>query len=154
MKALREVAGEIEGLIVPLDDDALRHRPPAGGWSIVETLAVHAQRAAEDAATVRAVLREDGAPVPESQAPFLPAERDLHGSDAAPARDLLWRFLEHREELLWTLMQAERGWEHHGVHAHRGRIPLSTLVHEINERDLETAWTIRSRLEALGVSPL
>jgi len=149
VKALREVAGEIEELVRPLDAGAARFRPAPGAWSIAEALAVHAHRAREDLAAVRAVLRHDGAPLAESQAPFLPTEHDLHRRSL---RDALDGFLLAREELLWTLVEAEHGWEHALEHPHRGRVPLPAYLHEINERDLETAWTVRLRLREQGLA--
>ena len=147
LKALHEVAGEIEGLAVSLDDRALRWRPSPDEWSALEVVGYLRDSEREDVRAVRSMLRRDHAPIAERRAHLSPGEQDFH---AARVEDLIWDFLTVREELVWLLYGAEGAWEHCGAHPHRGEVSLSTYVHEVNERDLEAMWMLRRRAEAFA----
>lgn len=148
LKALREVAGEIEGLVMSLDRDALRWRPAPEEWSVLDTLGFLRESEREDLQAIRAVIRRDGAHIAERRAVFAPGEQRL---ERERPLGVLWEFLSMRQDLLWELADAEYAWEHAGEHPYRGRVTLSTLVHEVNERDLDAMWTIQRRREALGM---
>ena len=151
MKALREVAHEVGGLVAGLPDDALRRRPPAEGlreaWSIVETVGFLRDSEREDLRAVRAMLARDGARLAERRAHLLPGE-GAHA--AADVRELLWDFASLREELLWELEWAGPAWERRGFHPHRGEVSFADYVHEINERDLDAMWSLRRLREEAG----
>ena len=150
LKALREVAHEVQQLTWGIDDAILTRRPPPEtglreDWSILETVGFLRDSEAEDLRAVQAICARSGAPLPERRAHLGPGERRYR---LEQFQDLLWGFASLREELLWTLQWAEAAWEHHGVHRHRGEVTLNQFVHEINERDLEAMWTIRRLCEA------
>ena len=150
LKALREVAHEVQQLTWGLDDAILTRRPPpeAGlreDWSILEIVGFLRDSEAEDLRAVQAICDRSGAALPERRAHLGPGERRYRLEEF---RDLLYGFASLREELLWTLQWAGAAWEHRGVHPHRGEIPLDQFVHEINERDLEAMWSLRRLCEA------
>ena len=150
MKALREVAGELERLVSGLSERSLTWRPSPERWCAKEILGYLAESEREDLDAVRAVLARDGARIAERRAHLIPGERDL----TAEARDeLLWDFVGRREELLWLLDLAGGDWEHAGEHPYRGRVTVSELVHEINERDLEAMWQLRQLQEEFASAP-
>lgn len=146
LKALREVAGEIERLAVSFDERALHWRPAAGEWSAIEIVGFLRDSEREDLHAVRAMLRRDGATIDERRAHLGPGERDY---SAVRAPELVWEFLSLREELVWELYEVGSAWEHRGNHPHRGEVTLGQYLHEVNERDLEAMWMLRQRAEAL-----
>lgn len=150
LKALREVAREVEQLTWGLDEAFLARRPPPEtglreDWSILEIVGFLRDSEEEDVRAVAAICARDGAPLGERRAHLGPGERRYRLDQF---QDLLWGFASLREELLWTLQWAGSAWEHHGVHPHRGTVPLEQFVHEINERDLEAMWSLRRLCEA------
>jgi len=145
LKALREAPGEIAQVTDEFHDYALRWRPAAGELSAIDVLAFLLESEREDLRAARALIRRDGAPIEERRAHLAVLEQDL---TQAHARNLLWDYLGLREELLWLLEDLGPEWEHAGVHPYRGRVTLTTLIHEVNERDLEALWTLHRRLEA------
>ena len=150
LKALREVAHEVQQLTWGLDDAILTRRPPpqAGlreDWSILEIVGFLRDSEAEDLRAVEAILARSGARLPERRAHLGPGER---GYRLEQFQNLLRQFASFREELLWTLEWAGSAWEHRGVHPHRGEVTLDQFIHEINERDLEAMWSLRHLREA------
>ena len=150
LKALREVAHEVQQLTWGLDESVLTRRPPpeAGlreDWSILEIVGFLRDSEEEDLRAVQAICDRSGAPLPERRAHLGPGERRYRLEEF---RNLLYGFASLREELLWTLQWADRAWDHHGVHRHRGEVTLGEYVHEINERDLEAMWSLRRLCEA------
>ncbi len=150
LKALREVAHEVERLASGLDAETLTRRPAATGlgeeWSMIEVVAFLRDSEREDLRAVQALSARDGARLPERRAHLGPGEHAYRRDDLP---ELLWDFATLREELLWTLQIAGAGWEHVGVHPYRGEVTFSQLVHEINERDLEAMWSLRRLREAV-----
>jgi hypothetical protein len=146
MKALREVAGEIESLLGGLGPKELRWRPGADAWSAREVIAFLAASEREDLRAISAMIDRDGARIEERRAHLVPDETDF---ETTPVRRLFSDFVTLREELLWTLQLAEDGWDHAGKHPYRGRVTLSQYVHEVNERDLEAMLQLRGIREAL-----
>ena len=149
LKALREVAHELEALVTGLDESALTWRPPPAGlredWSIVEVVGFLRDSEQEDLRAVQTLSGRDGARLPERRAHLGPGERAHRAGDLP---ELVWDFATLREELLWTLQTAGPGWEHTGVHPYRGEVTLSQYVREINERDPEAMWGLRRLREA------
>jgi hypothetical protein len=149
MKALREVPHEIEGVVVEFRDRDLRWRPAPGEWCAKEVVAFLRESEHEDLKAVNAILDRDGAPIEERRAHLAPSEHDYLDH---PVEELLWEFLTLRQSLLWTLDMTD-DWDRHGRHPYRGVVALPVYLHEINERDLEAAWTLRKLQEALAAVP-
>ena len=132
LKALREVAHEVQQLTWDIDD-ALLTRPPAAGDRAARGLVdprdrrLPAGSEAEDLRAVQAICARSGARLPERRAHLGPGERSYRLEDF---RNLLWEFSSLREELLWTLQWADSAWEHKGIHPHRGEVTLNQFVHE------------------------
>ena len=150
LKALREVAHEVQQLTWDIDDALLTRRPPPEtglreDWSILEIVGFLRDSEAEDLRAVQAICARSGARLTERRAHLGPGERSYRLEDF---RNLLWEFSSLREELLWTLQWADSAWEHKGIHPHRGEVTLNQFVHEINERDLEAMWSLRRLCEA------
>ena len=154
IKALREVAHEVEQLASGLPDAQLRRRPAGDGlreeWSMIEVVGFLRDSEREDLRAVQSLIARDGAPLPERRAHLGPGEHEYRSADLP---ELLWDFATLREDLLWSLHLAGPEWEHAGVHPYRGEVSLSQYVHEITERDLEAMWSLRRLREgaATGV---
>jgi hypothetical protein len=153
MKALREVAHEVEQLVSGLPDEALRRRPPGDGlreeWSMIEVVGFLRDSEREDLRAVQALIARDGARLRERRAHLAPGEGAYEAADLS---ELLWDFAMSREELLWALQLAGPEWDHVGVHPYRGEISLGEYVHDINERDLEAMWSLRRLRERAAAS--
>ena len=139
IKALREVARSIARAVEDVRPAEARRRTAADEWSISELVGYLRDAEREDLASVRAVLRRDGAAIEERRGYLGPIEHDYREQDAD---ELLWDFVSLREETIWLLRDSDEAWEHVGEHPYRGLIPLGRLVHEINERDLDVMWRI------------
>ena len=141
LKALREVAHQVESLVYDLDDRALRWRPAEGEWCASEIVGFLRDSEREDLRAVRAILARDGARIEERRAQHGPAEHDYR---SARVHGLLEDFATLRERLVWALRDAEEGWQHRGQHPYRGAVTLEQWVHEIGDRDLEAMWKLRA----------
>lgn len=148
LKALREVAEQVDGLLLALDERELNWRPADDEWCAKEIVGFLRDSDREDLHAVRAIIARDGARVEERRALHGPAEHDYRSLRIA---ELLSGFATLRDELMWTLREAGARWEHAGQHPYRGRVPLQLWVHEISERDLEATWKLRRLLDQLEV---
>jgi hypothetical protein len=149
LKALREVAEQVEGLLLGLDERELSWRPADDEWCAKEIVGFLRDSDREDLHAVKAIVARDGARVEERRALHGPAENDYRSPRIG---GLLNGFAALRDELMWTLREAGAGWEHAGEHPYRGRVPLQLWVHEISERDLEATWKLRGLLDQLEAS--
>jgi hypothetical protein len=154
VKALREVARRIEGLIIDLEGPQLRWRASDESWCATELIGFLRDSEREDLLAVRAMLRRDGAPIEERRAYHGP---DEHNYRDAMIEELWWDFADLRENMVWTLRAGsdDSGWDNAGKHVFRGRIPLVDYVRQINERDLDTMWKLydlREQMEAAGIA--
>ncbi len=146
IKALREVAHQLEEVVADFSERELRWRPADGEWCAAELVGFLRDSEREDLQAVQAIVTRDGAPVEERRALHGPAEHDYR---SAHVRDLLWDFAALRDELVWTLHDADAAWQHAGQHPFRGRVPLEQWVHEISDRDLEVMWKLSALREAV-----
>ncbi|MSQ41583.1 MAG: hypothetical protein EXR65_00870 [Dehalococcoidia bacterium] len=139
LKTLRELAHQIEGLVMELDAPTLRWRPAADQWCALEIVGFLRESEREDLAAVQAMIARDGAPLAERRAQHAPAEHDFRRNHVEA---LLWDFADLRERLVWALRAAGESWQHRGLHPYRGDVTLQQWVREINERDLEAMWQL------------
>jgi hypothetical protein len=144
LKALREVPHELDRLVDELDRSAAAWRPAPHEWGAADVLGFLRESEREDLRAVRAMAARDGAAITERRAHLAPGERDF--TREVP-HELWGEFLELRERLLWAVEIAEDAWEHRGLPPHRDAVTLRGYLHEINERDLEAAWTLRRLAE-------
>jgi hypothetical protein len=138
-KALREVAHRIEELVVQLTKEESRERIPEDDWSVVEIVGFLRDSEREDLKAINAMISRDGARIQERRAQHGPREGDyqrLH------VDELIWEFATAREEMLWTLNDADGLWHRTGEHSFRGAVTLTEWVAEVNERDLDVMWRI------------
>ena len=149
LKALREVAHQVEDLLVRFDERELRWRPADDEWCAIEIAGFLRDSEREDLRAVRAMVARDGARIEERRAHHGPAEQDYR---RASAQELAWEFAFLREDLVATLQMAEGSWEHGGRHPFRGRVTLAQWVHEISDRDLEATWKLRRLRDQLDAS--
>ena len=149
LKALREVAHQVEDLLVQFDERELRWRPADDEWCATEIAGFLRDSEREDLRAVRSMVARDGARIEERRAHHGPAEQDYR---EASARELAWEFAALREDLVATLQMADAAWEHGGRHPFRGRVTLEQWVHEISDRDLEATWKLRHLREAIDES--
>lgn len=150
LKALREVPYSIARLAEGIAPGESSVRTPADEWSAAEILGYLRDIEGEDVASVRAILRRDGARIEERRAQYGPLERDYRAIDPEHA---LWDFMSVREDLVWMLRDREDEWERCGEHPYRGPVSLDELVHEITERDLEVMWRLQRVVDALPTTP-
>ena len=148
LKALREVAHELESQLWGLDEDDLRWRPADDGWSLKE-IAAHLRDCEEHfLRSLELIAFDDEARVPAFDGDALVLERDYRQSDIY---DVLEGFeaLRHRTvSLLWSL--APEDWERTGTHRYLGPVTIARLAHEQNEHDLEHLWQARRLRQTLA----
>ncbi len=140
LKALREVPHEVEQLLAGLDHEAAAWRPAPDEWAAADIAGFLREAEREDLRAIRAMLARDGAAIAERRAYLAPGE---HAFAQQSLHELWSDFLELRERLLWTLELADEAWDCRGLHPYRGLVTLGTYVHEVSERDLEAAWSLR-----------
>jgi hypothetical protein len=142
IKALREIAHRIEGLVSSLDEEALSARPDVvdDEWCVKEIVGFLRDSEREDLRAIESMAARDGAVIAERRAYLGPQDEDYR---TARIEDLVWDFLMLREETLWALRTAGGAWEHRGRHPYRGEISLLQWVQEMNERDLDAMWRIQ-----------
>jgi len=148
LKALREVPYSIARELDGVRERDARRRTEADEWSMLEIVGFLRDAEREDLTAARAILRRDGAPIEERRAYFGPLEQDYARDESD---ELLRDYWELREELVWLLRDRDDEWERAGLHPYRGRVTLNRLVHEINERDLDTLWRLQRVRDALGI---
>ena len=151
IKALREVAEQVESLVRGLDERELSWRPDQDEWCAKEIVGFLRDSEREDLRSVRAIIARDGARIEERRAFHGPAEHDYR---SARVGELLREFASLRDDLMWTLSDAGPEWEHAGQHPFRGRVPLERWVHEVSERDLEAMWKLRRLREEVQAGAL
>lgn len=149
-KTLREVAHRIEELAVQLTEDEARTHIPEDDWSVVEIAGFLRDSEREDLKAVNAMISRDGARVEERHAQYGPAECDYL---RAHLDELMWDFATIREEMLWTLHDADGLWHRTGEHPFRGTVTLTEWVREMNERDLDVMWRIGRIVERIRARP-
>ena len=143
VKALREIAHRVEGLVVGLDEHALTARPgEAFGeeWCVKEIVGFLRDSEREDLRAIEEILKEDGARIAARRAQHGPFEHDYR---IGRVDDLIWDFMMLREESVWTLRTAGDAWANTGVDPYRGRVTLLEWVQDMNERDLDAMWRIQ-----------
>lgn len=126
LKALRANPVTLRALVAGLDETAIRQRPAAGEWSIVEVVAHLGDTEERTLQRVRRMLGEDNPTLPAFDQAALAVERRYHEMEAVAA---LQRFLDLRAEhvrLLESLDDA--GWRRPGIHEEQG--PMSVQLYE------------------------
>ena len=150
IKALREVARTTERLVAGMSEREVARQPDGDEWCVTEVVGFMRDSEREDLKTITAVIATDGARIEQRRAEYGPLEHDYR---SAAVEDFLWDFATMREEMVWTLRTAgEWAWSHVGSHPYRGDVTLEQLVHEVNERDLDTMWRIRRIRDELAPS--
>ncbi|MFN8638794.1 MAG: hypothetical protein U0360_04895 [Dehalococcoidia bacterium] len=149
IKALREVPYSIARELDGVRDRDARRRTDADDWTLQELAGYLRDAEREDLASVRAILRRDGARIQERRAENGPVD-GAYSHDQAD--DLLFEYWELREELIWLLRDRDDEWDRSGEHPYRGAVTLDRLVHEINERDLDVLWRLQRVRDALGIA--
>lgn len=153
MKALREIAHRIEGLVVGLDEHALTLRADealAEDWCIKEIVGFLRDSEREDLHALEAMIERDGAPIPARRAQYGPVDHDYR---VARIEELIWDFMMLREETVWNLRTAGGAWEHVGIDPYRGAVTLIERVQEMNERDLDGMWRIQRLVDHVTSAP-
>lgn len=141
IKALREVARTTERVVASMTEHDLVQQPSGDEWSVTELVGFMRDSDREDLKTIIAVVATDGARIEPRRAEYGPLEHDYR---SVAVEEFLWDFATMREDMVWTLRTAgEWAWSHVGDHPYRGDVTLEQLVHEVNERDLDTMWRIR-----------
>jgi len=149
-KTLREVAHRIEELAVQLTEDEAREHILEDEWSAVELAGYLRDSEREDLKAIAAIISRDRARIAERRTQYGPAEGDYQH---APLDEFIWDFATIREQILWTLHDANGLWHRTGEHPFRGSITLTEWVSEINERDLDVIWRIGRIVEQIRARP-
>lgn len=153
MKALREIAHRIEGLVVGLDERALTASAGdafAEDWCIKEIVGFLRDSEREDLRAIEAMIERDGAAIAARKAQYGPVDHDYR---SARIEELVWDFMMLREETVWNLRTAGGAWDHVGIDPYRGRVTLVDRVQEMNERDLDAMWRIQRLVDHVASVP-
>jgi hypothetical protein len=145
IKALREIAHRVEGLVVALDERTLSARVDGDNafdeeWCVKEIVGFLRDSEREDQRAIEDIIRVDGSVIGARRAQYGPHENDYRD---ARVDNLIWDFMTLREETVWTLRTAGGAWEHIGISPICGEVTLLQLVQEMNERDLDALWRIQ-----------
>lgn len=142
-----------------LSDDALRARPVAGKWSVLE-VAVHVTDSeVVGAARIRMVLGEEEPTLPGYDQDRWSREMRYRDIDPAGLERALTLFAALRASTLPLLSAASpRAWSRTGVHTGRGRVTLRNLLElsaDHSERHIAQIVTLRERLGSpIELAPL
>ena len=148
LKALREVAHELESQLWGLDEDDLRWRPSDDAWCLKEIAAHLGDREEHLLQSLERIAFQETPRIPtfDADAPALErAEREL---DLYEVLERLERLRHRTVNLLWSL--APEDWERTGLHPYLGPVSVLRLVREQNEHDLEHLWQARRLRETLA----
>lgn len=140
VKALHEVARRIGRLVQTMDDEMLDSRASGDEWSVAQIIGYLRDAEREDYDNLVSMVRIDGARILDRRAMHGPQEEGYRADDVS---DLLWDFLNLREETVWLLQSAGTSWHNVGTHPYRGEVELQQYVMEMNERDLDAMWRIQ-----------
>ncbi|MBM3139284.1 MAG: hypothetical protein FJZ92_03480 [Chloroflexi bacterium] len=153
LKALREIAHRIEGLVVGLDEQVLSARPGDElheEWCVNEIVGFLRDSEREDLRAIETMVERDGVPIAPRRAQHGPGETDYRHARVEP---LVWDFMTLREETVWTLRAADSAWDHRGRDPYRGHVSLHEWVQEMNERDLDALWRIQRLVGHFSAAP-
>jgi hypothetical protein len=146
VKVLREVARRIERIASSLDEPALGWRLDEDDPTAAELLSYLRDAEREDLRAISGLLAADGAAVQARRASPGASSGPTVGDDSsveAEVAALLWDFAVLRDELVWQLETAGEAWAHAGRHPYRGSLPLTDLVREVGDRDLDVMWRLQ-----------
>lgn len=132
LKGLRAGPLVLRRLVRGLDDAALRLRPAAGEWAIIEVVAHLADTDERSLDRTRRMLEEDEPTLAPYDPHALSVERDYIGMDIAAELD---RFEARRQEQADVLdgLTGDQ-WQRVGVHGEHGRITIQQLAaHTVGE---------------------
>lgn len=151
LKALRETAGALRSYVWGLDDEALRRRPTADEWCLLELLGHlrDCERRHLERLEAMAFQREPRIDAfdAESMQPEVPYALLDPEETLAEFESLRLRTLR----LLRSL--SEEDWERTGLHPYLGPVTVTQVVREMSEHDLSHMWQARRIVEAVTGIP-
>ena len=125
---------KIERLLKGAPSSKLRKRPAPGKWSVAEILAHLADTELVSGYRIRSILGAPGTPIPAFDQDIWAAAMRYEKRDA---RKSLGRFSALRENNLALLKSlAPEQWEHHGMHAERGKETIAHIARMMAGHDL------------------
>lgn len=150
LKALREVAHEMESQLWGADVQDQRRRTADDTWSLAEIAAHVRDREQHFLRSLELIFAWDAARIPHFDGEALAMERDVQQLDMYEALDH-YTYLRHASiNLLWSADAA--AWEKTGIHPYLGPVSVRRLAREQNEHDLEHLWQARRLRETLANS--
>lgn len=134
LKIQKSTPKKLEKLIKPLSKKQMRRRPAPEKWSIAEILAHLADTEVVGSWRMRLIMGSDGTPI-------VAFDQDAWAKTFAYAKrdpkDSLKVFRVLRENNLALLKSIPpKLWEHHGMHAERGRETIAHIVRMFAGHDL------------------
>lgn len=134
IKVQKSTAKKLEKLTRRLGKKAIRRKPAPGKWSIAEILAHLADAEVVGSWRIRQILGADGTPIQAyDQNVWAKAFRY---KDRDPGQSLEFFRVLRENNLLLLESVPRRLWEHHGIHAERGKETIAQIVRMFAGHDL------------------
>ena len=135
LKALRSNPVTVRALLRDLDDAAIRARPAAGEWSIVEVVAHLADTEQRTLERVRRMLHEDRPTLAAFDQAALAIDNRYHEQDFAETL-ARWESLRAEHVALLDGLDAD-GWARPGVHEEQGAMTVQLYESHIAGEDAD-----------------
>jgi hypothetical protein len=126
LKALRAGPLILDRLVRNVDDEALRRRPTAGEWAIIEVVAHLADTEERALGRTRRMLAEDRPSLPAYDPDALARKRAYIGMDLGRELDRFAALRSEQAELLAGL--DDEDWHRSGMHEEHGLITAQQLA--------------------------
>lgn len=138
LKALREAAHAMEGLLLNVDDDCLDRSPGDGEWSCADLIAHMTEMERRFLDRLERIVRLDEPRIGAFDADSIDVSERQSVYDAM---DDLSELRRRTVYLLWSLDDGD--WRRKGVHPYLGPLTIMQVAREMNEHDLSHLWQLR-----------
>jgi len=141
----RETPNQLTELIAAIPAEKLRQRPAAAKWSVAEILAHLSEAEIGSSWRYRQMIEHDGAPLSSYDQDLWETLGEYSCRDA---QESLQQFCLLRASNLRMFDRlSARQWQHHGVHAERGRMSVADLARQVAGHDINHLEQIRKITE-------
>jgi hypothetical protein len=144
----RETANHLAQLLAGISAEALRQRPAPDKWSVSEILAHLSETEIGSSWRYRQMIENDGAPLPSYDQDLWETLGDYSSRDAEKSLQL-FQLLREANLRMFDRLSPEQ-WQHHGLHAERGRMSVADLARQVAGHDINHIEQIRKVAEHSG----